>query len=239
MEGDIPFDALLDITMDIERLSVEKGRFKTTIEKINSFKPAAGNSDIHHQGRYILVESVTKAVNKVSGDMGKKIQFIVDGIDNGAIENGPRRIIKEVLIQLARNSAVHGIEMPKDRVACGKNETGRIRLSIKLIDGNIHIKLGDDGCGINYSKIAEKAMRLKLIKKEDAENRAVLLKAMFSPGFSTVETAGLHAGRGVGLNLIQDRVRSEKGSIKIQTESGKGTIFNILLPAQQPLTGNI
>ena len=219
------FEEMLSLGLELEKLSQEKDGFKATLEKINSFK-----SSSQHGGEYVLVESLLKTVNKVCGDMGKKVKLIVDGIDDEALEKGPRRIIKETLIQLARNSVVHGIEKPEDRVACGKDETGVIRLSVKAADGNVHVKLGDDGRGLDYRKIAEKALRMKLIKPENANDKNALLKAVFSPGFSTAETEGIHAGRGIGLSMVQDRVRSGKGFIKVQNEAGKGIVFNIFLP---------
>jgi len=221
------FDEMLNLTMELERLSREKDGFKTTLKKIHSFKSSGSGS---RRGQHVLVESLTKTVNKACEDMGKKIKLVVDGIDDEAIEKGPRRIIKETLIQLARNSVAHGIEKPEDRVARGKDETGIIRLSVKVTDGNIHVKMGDDGHGLDFNKIAEKALRLNLIKPENANDKNSLLKAIFSSGFSTAETEGLHAGRGIGLSLVQDRVRSGKGSIKVQSESGKGTVFNIFFP---------
>jgi two-component system chemotaxis sensor kinase CheA len=226
-QEEVPFDDMLNLTIELEKLFQERDGFKTTLEKINSFKSSVRGQ---RQGQYVLVESLTKTVNKASGDIGKKIKFIVDGIDDEAIEKGPRRIIKETLVQLVRNSAVHGIEFPADRIARGKNETGIIRLSVKINGENIHVKLGDDGRGLDYGKIAEKALRLNLIKPEDAQDKNALLKIIFSPGFSTAETEGIHAGRGIGLSLVQDRVRSKKGSIKVQTEPGKGTVFNIFFP---------
>jgi two-component system chemotaxis sensor kinase CheA len=224
------FTDMLNLNMDIEKLAREKDGFKTIIKKINSFKSSDSGQ---RQGQYVLIESLTKTVNKVSGDMGKKIKFIVDGIDEEAIEKGPRRIIKETLMQLVRNSAVHGIEMPEDRITHKKKETGIIRLSVRVNGGNIHLRLGDDGCGLDYKKIAEKALRLNLVKPKDANDKNALLRAVFSPGFSTAETEGIHAGRGIGLSLVQDRVRSGKGSIKVQTKHGKGTIFNIFFPVTQ------
>jgi two-component system chemotaxis sensor kinase CheA len=228
-QEEVTSDTMLNLAADIERLSCEKDGFRTTIEKINSFKAGSGGEN-RSQGQYVLIESLARIVNKTSVDMGKKVQFMAEGIDDEAIKNGPRRIIKEVLMQLIRNSVVHGIETPEDRAASGKNETGFIRLSIKLNGGNIHVRMGDDGRGLDYGKIAAKALRLNLIRKEDMKNRNVLLKAIFSPGFSTAETEGFHAGRGIGLSLVQNRIREAKGSIKVQTESGKGTIFNIFFP---------
>jgi two-component system chemotaxis sensor kinase CheA len=226
-EENVSADNMSNLIMELEKISQEKNGFKATLEKINSFKPSVSGQ---RQGQFVLVESLTKTVNKASEDMGKKIKFIVDGINDEAIEKGPRRIIKETLMQLARNSVVHGIEPPADRIAQGKDETGIIRLSIETNGNLIHVKLGDDGRGLDYEKIAQKALRLNLIKPEEANNINALLKVIFSPGFSTAETEGIHAGRGIGLSLVQDRVRSGKGSIKVQTKPKKGTVFNIFFP---------
>jgi two-component system chemotaxis sensor kinase CheA len=140
-------------------------------------------------------------------------------------------VIKEVLTQLVRNSVYHGIEIPEEREAAGKDREGTIRLSIKQEKGIIHLKLSDDGKGLNFAKIREKALDLKLLQKtEDAENKNQLLQIIFSPGFSTADSADMHAGRGIGLNLVRERVRDLHGSIKLSSETGKGTTFNIYLP---------
>jgi two-component system, chemotaxis family, sensor kinase CheA len=229
-ETEVLFDDMLHLTMEIENLSKEKDGFKTVIDKINSFK--VGNADGRKQNEYVLVESLTKATNRAASDMGKKVKFIASEIDAVALEKGPRRVIKEVLMQLIRNSVVHGVEMPDERVAKGKKETGVIQLSIKTDGKTIQVKLLDDGRGLDFKKISEKALSLDMIKKEEAGNKGALLQAIFAPGFSTADTEGIHAGRGIGLNLVRDRVRDAKGTIKLQTEWGKGTVFNIFLPLE-------
>jgi two-component system chemotaxis sensor kinase CheA len=227
-EAEVPFYDMLNLSVELEKLYQEKEGFKTKIDNINSFKSTGDKN--RKQGKHILVEALKKTAHKAALDMGKNIQFIIDEIDNEAIKKGPRRIIKEVLVQLIRNSVAHGIEAAEDRTVNGKSETGVIRLSIKMNGGNIHIKLGDDGHGLDFDKIAKKALFMNLLKKEDTENKDALLKVIFMPGFSTAETEGIHAGRGIGLNLVQDRIRSANGSVKIKTESGKGTIFKITFP---------
>ncbi len=140
--------------------------------------------------------------------------------------------MKEILMQLIRNSALHGVETPDERKAKGKNETGIIKLSIKMTEDrkNIQIKLTDDGKGLDYKKIAERALAKNLIKKEDAKNPDILTKVIFLPGFSTAETETVHGGRGIGLNLVRDRIKEVKGAIKLKSEPGKGTLFFISLP---------
>jgi two-component system chemotaxis sensor kinase CheA len=227
-QEEVSFSDMLNLTMDLEKLSQEKEGFKATIEKIRSL---TGNVDAgKKQGEHVLVESLIKTANKAAADMEKKIQFIVEDIDSKAVEKGPRRIMKEVLMQLIRNAVAHGIESPEERLAKGKDETGIIRLSIKLSGEKIHVKLGDDGRGLDFVKIRKRAEQMQLIRKEDGNNRELLIKAIFAPGFSTSETEGLHAGRGIGLNLVKDRVRDVKGSIKLQSEPDKGAVFHIFIP---------
>ena len=232
MQGDVPFAEMLNLTMDIEKITKEKDGFSDIIEKLQAYAGGSKPSGGEKQNVKVLVESCLKTTNRVAEDLGKQIKFVASEIDQEAIEKGPRRVIKEILMQLIRNSAVHGIEEPDVRKAKGKNETGIVKLSIKVTEDhkNIHIRLTDDGGGLDYKKIAQKAVERKLITKEDAKNQDLLIKAIFSPGFSTAETEGIHGGRGIGLNLVRDRVKEVKGSVKIKSEADKGTLFFFSIP---------
>ncbi|MDR1903125.1 MAG: hypothetical protein LBQ88_12710 [Treponema sp.] len=227
--GDISFEDILHITLELEKIMKERDKFRDTIDKIQSFK--AGVGDNRRQDRYVLVETLTKTCEKTSAALNKKINLMVEDIDGIVLEKGPRRIIKEVLTQLVRNSIYHGIESPEEREAKGKERTGNIRLSIMYIDNNIHIKLADDGKGLDFENIRKKAEALHLLKNKEAGNdKNQLLQIIFLPGFSTVEKTDVYAGRGIGLNLVKERIKDLHGSIKLQSEQGKGTTFNIFLP---------
>ena len=236
-EGDVPFGEMLNLTMDIEKISQEREGFRGVIGKLRSYA-SSNESGGKRQNIKVLVESLAKAASKAAEDMEKKIRFVANDndIDPEAIDKGPRRVMKDILMQLVRNSAVHGVEMPKVRKAKGKNETGIVRLSIKMSEDHkfINIKLSDDGKGLDYKKIAEKAIKNKLIKKEDAGNKNALMRAIFAPGFSTAETEGVHAGRGIGLNLVRDRIKEINGVIKLNSEIDKGTVFFVSIPVEKP-----
>ena len=96
----------------------------------------------------------------------------------------------------------------------------------------INIMLSDDGGGLDFQEIAQRALQNNLIKKEDADNKNILKKVIFSPGFSTAATEGIHGGRGIGLNLVRDRIKEINGSIKLRTEAGKGTLFIVSIPIE-------
>jgi two-component system chemotaxis sensor kinase CheA len=234
-DGEVPFNEMLTLTMEIETISQEREGFKEIIGKLQNYAGGSGAAaGGEKQNLKVMIESLSKAVNRASEDMEKKVKFIYSDIDREAIDKGPRRMMKDILMQLIRNSVVHGIEKPDVRKKKGKNETGIIKLAIKISEDHkhIHLKLIDDGKGLDYPKIAQKAISKKLIKKEEANNKDLLLKAIFMPGFSTAEGAedGVHAGRGIGLNLVRDRIKEVNGTIKLRSETDKGTVFFVSIP---------
>jgi two-component system chemotaxis sensor kinase CheA len=227
----ISLEDLLHITVELEKIMKENDNFKAAIDKIRSFnvlprKAGTGES----QERRILFETLSRASQRTAADLGKKVRFEVFNLDSPALEQGPRRVIKEVLLQLVRNSVYHGIEDPLERHAAGKGEEGHIGLSIMIRDGTIHIKLQDDGRGLDFDRIRWKAEKLQILREGQEKDRNALLRVIFAPGFSTVENGGLHAGRGIGLNLVRNRIRNLGGSIKLRTTPGKGTVFHIVVP---------
>jgi two-component system chemotaxis sensor kinase CheA len=160
------------------------------------------------------------------------------GVDGAALLQAPRRLVKEVLLQLVRNAVFHGIESPEDRVKKGKKETGSIVFSLKREDEKVHIVLKDDGQGLDFEKIRQRAEKMHLIKKNEIiENKNLIYQAIFMPGFSTAGSEGMHAGRGVGLDLVYSRIKENNGTIRIQTEAGCGSIFHIFLPVQNTQGG--
>jgi two-component system chemotaxis sensor kinase CheA len=158
---------------------------------------------------------------------------VVESIDERAFDSDHRRIIRDVLVQLVRNAVSHGIEFPHDRTAAGKDETGIIRLSITCNDDIIRLVMKDDGNGFDFEGIKEKAISLNLLKANDTKiSKQDLIKIAFSPGFSMAKETTMHAGRGIGLNLVRDRLMAVKGTIKLQSEDGKGSAFTITLPME-------
>jgi two-component system chemotaxis sensor kinase CheA len=229
-QEEISFEAVLHITLELEKIMKEKDKFQATIEKIASFGGTERHGENRKQSEYVLIETLIKTSEKASAALHKKVRFIVDEIDPDAIENGPRRAIKEVLMQLVRNAVYHGIETPGKRLAAGKEETGSINLSIKTENGKIHITLADDGQGLDFDRIRSKIVSTQLVDDKDNIDHKHLMNILFSPGFSTLDKADLHAGRGMGLSLVRDRIRGVRGAIQLNTNPGKGTSFKILIP---------
>jgi two-component system chemotaxis sensor kinase CheA len=237
-KGDISFDDVLEITVDLEMLLREKDKLNALVERLQSFK--LGGSGERRQEEYVLVKTLTRACEKTAEDLGKKVQLEIKGIDKRALELGPRRVIREVLTQLVKNAVAHGIEPREERSAGGKAETGRISISIRVKEDQIYIRSQDDGRGLDFAAIQQKARDQHLFSNpEDLEDRRRLLQVIFTPGFSTAREVNLHAGRGIGLNMVRQRIQEVKGTIKLQTEPGKGTVFNIIIPLKQDKEKNI
>jgi two-component system chemotaxis sensor kinase CheA len=224
----ISFEDILHITIEIEKIMWEKDTLRKNLDRIRSFR----TSEIRNPEEHVLVQSLIRASDKAARDLGKQVQFVVDAIDPQALENAPRRVMKEVLTQLVRNAVYHGIEDPRVRLAAGKDATGVIHLSISVDKGKIHIRLADDGKGLDFSHIREKVQEMHLLNPENLQDKKQLAQMIFVPGFSTAEDAGVHAGRGVGLSLVRERLHEINGTVKLNTEEGKGTVFNIFLPME-------
>ena len=193
-DQDIPVEEFLNILFDLDNVMKETDWLKAIIIKIENFKNAAGPDE--NQDRYILEETLSQACQKAQTALGKKVRLVFDEINAEALTHGPRRTIKEALTQLVRNAVYHGIESPAERRSLGKEAAGRIRLSIVCADKRITITLSDDGRGLDFSRIRQKAQKLKLLRNPaEAADKNRLLQILFSNGFSTAEKADLHAGR--------------------------------------------
>jgi two-component system chemotaxis sensor kinase CheA len=234
----ISLDDMLKLTLDIEKILQERDKLVSTLDTVRAYQTNVNEK--RDQDEYVLVESLKRACEKVSADLEKKVTFTVRRMDSGVLKNAPRRQVKEILTQIARNAVYHGIESPEERTAKGKNETGVIELSVQKEGDDIRISLRDDGKGLDFEAIKRKAIEQHILSEEDAngkENQGRLLQTIFAPEFSTAESVGAHAGRGIGLNLVQDQVRELGGTIKVQTAPDKGTAFVILIPATQNRAG--
>lgn len=172
-----------------------------------------------------------RLIRDLSKEAGKKIKLILRGeeteLDKTLIEE-----INDPLIHLVRNSIDHGIELPEERKAKGKNPVGTIILSAEQEGNNIIINVTDDGGGINPEVIREKAVSKGLISEEKAKEltKQELLNLIFLPGFSTAKVVTNISGRGVGMDVVKTNVAKLRGIINIDSEVGTGTTINIRLP---------
>ena len=228
-EDFVPFDDFLDLVLELDEAMKEKDQLKAAVTKIQNFKNLSGEDK--SQERYVLVESLVRVCNKTQEALNKKAKLVVETIDEEVMDHGPRRVLKEVLTQLVRNAVYHGIETPGEREAKGKDPEGEIRISLRYWDNSIVMKITDNGRGIDFERVRQAAENLNLFSNpEEKSDKYFLLQMLFAPGFSTLSSSDLHAGRGVGLSLVKDRLKELHGNIKISTAPGRGTTFTVTIP---------
>ncbi|MBC7413355.1 MAG: chemotaxis protein CheW, partial [Herminiimonas sp.] len=133
------------------------------------------------------------------------------------------------LTHLVRNSIDHGIEVPTQRVAAGKGETGRLSLSAGHQGGNVVIEVTDDGAGLSRERILAKAREQGLAVSETMLDPEVW-QLIFAPGFSTAEEVTELSGRGVGMDVVKRNITALGGSVDIRSARGFGTTISISLP---------
>jgi two-component system chemotaxis sensor kinase CheA len=172
-----------------------------------------------------------RMVRDLARELGKEIELVIEGKDTEL----DRTVIDEIgdpLVHLLRNCVDHGVEMPADRLAAGKSETGHVYLIARHEGNNVVIEVADDGKGLNPEVLKKKVAENGLVAPEEIAqmDENTLLKLIFLPGFSTAEKVTDVSGRGVGMDAVKNKIEALSGSILIESKPGSGTSFKIQLP---------
>lgn len=174
-----------------------------------------------------LAAALERFVAGLSAKLGKPARFLWRA--NGL--SLPQRytpVVRETLAQLARNSLVHGVEPADERRRRGKPATATLQFGARRREGRIELVFQDDGGGLDLEALRTRAAELGLAVDREDDLRQVI----FRPGFSTASEATLHAGRGVGLDLVRSRIESLGGRIAVHSQPGRFCAFQILLPEE-------
>jgi hypothetical protein len=182
-----------------------------------------------------IAASIDSQLQSLSQDVSlaqsRPVKLVTKGLDKV-----PARLagtVKDICIQMIRNSIVHGIESPEARRDNGKLEEGTLQVSfLDESDEEYLLTIEDDGRGLNYEGILDKALKQGMVKPQQAMTleRAAVYKLIFQPGFSTASEVSEHAGRGVGLDAVSNWVRENGGNIAVSTVAGQYTRFKVLFP---------
>ena len=184
-----------------------------------------------------IADRVKRTVRTVADQTGKNIQLTLEGehveLDKNAIEE-----LVEPLMHLLRNAADHGIESPEERAELGKTEEANISIRAFPQGTQVILEIADDGRGIDAAKIRAKAVELGMLAAEDAESldEETCRQLLFEPGFSTANELTEVSGRGVGMDIVREKIRKLKGTISMASTVGQGTAFTIRLPMTQAVT---
>ncbi|MBD2210448.1 hybrid sensor histidine kinase/response regulator [Nostoc linckia FACHB-104] len=177
-----------------------------------------------------LVERFPRAIRDLNVEYGKNVQLKIEG-GNTLIERSILEALNEPLMHLLRNAFDHGIEDPATRSSIGKLEQGLIEIKATHRRDRTIITIRDDGRGISLEKIRARALAMGLdasllASASDEE----LLSLIFEPGFTTSDHVTALSGRGVGMDVVRNKLKQVRGDIKVDTELGVGTTFTLSVP---------
>ncbi len=185
--------------------------------------------------RMVPIENVFSRFPRMVRDLSKELNKDIDFVIEGKETELDRTVIDELgdpLIHLIRNSLDHGIEHPEDRIANGKNGQGTLLLKAEHEGNNVVITISDNGKGMDKRIIGQKAIEKGLTTEEEIalmdDNQ--IISFIFASGFSTAAQITDVSGRGVGMDVVRNKIEGLNGQIEVSTKLGEGTVTRIKLP---------
>ncbi|EAT14332.1 hybrid sensor histidine kinase/response regulator [Desulfuromonas acetoxidans] len=205
------------VSVDVEAIDRMTSEMKERISEIRTLP-------VDH-----LYQRFRRSMRNLSKDNNKQVDLVLEGGDTRL----GRTIIDglfDPLLHVLRNAVAHGLESPEERKSLGKPITGTIKIATRRSGSTATITISDDGRGIQVEKVRSKAIRLGWITEEDKLDRKDLIDLIFRPGFSTKEEADDTSGRGVGMDVVLDRLSALNGTVDVRTTAGEGTEFVLQIP---------
>ena len=174
-------------------------------------------------------EKFRRLVHDLARDLGKDVELTMDGADT-ELDKTVIDQLGDPLMHLIRNSMDHGIGSPEVRIARGKRPTATVHLSARHSGASVLIGVSDDGNGIDSEAVRERAIERGLISVDAQLSEAETFALIFQPGFSTAKQVTDVSGRGVGMDVVRQRVESLRGTIDVASKPGSGTSVTLRLP---------
>jgi two-component system chemotaxis sensor kinase CheA len=177
-----------------------------------------------------LFDRFPRIVRHLSRSLGKQVELVVKGreleVDRGVLER-----LADPVLHLIRNAVDHGIESPGERIKVGKPAAGRLVLEAERSGSRLLVRVSDDGRGIDRERVLARGRAMGLLESSVRElSDGELLRLLSHPGFSTAGSPTDVSGRGIGLDVVASRVAEMGGTLRLETEPGRGSVFELDLP---------
>src|SRR5699024_1659989 len=219
----------------LEQISVDlnNGELQETVERMS--RVSSDLQNIILTMRMVPIDTVfnrfPRMIRQLARDLNKEVAIEIIGAETEL----DRTVIDEIgdpLVHLIRNAIDHGIEMPDERVANGKDREGTITLEAYHSGNHVFVEISDNGAGINKDIIAGKAIEKGIVTEKELESYTdqQIYELILASGFSTNEQISDVSGRGVGLDVVKTTIESLGGSVSIDAKRGEGSTFTIQLP---------
>jgi len=182
------------------------------------------------------IQHFPRMVRDLARNLGKDVVLRVEGEDT-LVDRDILQRIESPLNHMLRNAVDHGMESAQERLAAGKPATGTIVMEARHRAGMLNIEISDDGRGVDPEKIRRTVIERKMATEQmvGAMSQAELLEFLFLPAFSLKGGITEISGRGVGLDVVHDTIRQQNGTVRIESELGKGFRTSITLPLTQSI----
>ena len=175
------------------------------------------------------VPRLRRIVRQTAHELNKKVELDIVG-EGSELDRSVLDRMVAPLEHMLRNAIAHGIEEPNERIAKGKAESGHIKIEIGREGSEVVIRVADDGGGINIDAIRAKALKQGMIRENDKLSDYDLMQLILESGFSTAQQVSQIAGRGVGMDVVNNEIKQLGGVLRIDSVAGQGTTFNVNLP---------
>ncbi|MBA2963622.1 MULTISPECIES: ATP-binding protein [Ramlibacter] len=213
--------ALVALPLPLEELLTKIGALKalTGVQRAAA-EPAAADA-----GNAALV----RLAQEVAAAGGKKVEPTVRMGAVADLEPEAAGLVREIAVQLLRNALAHGVEPPAERRAAGKPEEGKVEVQLVRGEADWCLSVRDDGGGLSAPRVRQRLLDLRWYTPAQLENfdDRQIVSHIFRPGFSTASDVSLHAGRGVGLDLVQANVQKLGARLTLSSTPGRHTEFKI------------
>ena len=174
-------------------------------------------------------QRLRRIVRQTADEVGKQAELRFVGAE-GEIDREVLERIVAPLEHMLRNSVIHGIEMPKERLAKGKPAAGTVWIKMHREGAEVVMNIEDDGAGLDLAAIRKKAEATGLLRTDIEYTDYDVMQFILEAGFSTARTLTQAAGRGVGMDVVASEVKQLGGALGIDTTPGRGAKFTIRLP---------
>ncbi|NNJ09314.1 hybrid sensor histidine kinase/response regulator [Chloroflexales bacterium ZM16-3] len=178
-----------------------------------------------------IYAGLPRTVRDIAEATGKSVKIQLRG-ETVELDRKVLELLQDPLLHLVRNAVDHGIEPLAERAAGGKPEAGSVEISAEAIGGEVRVTISDDGRGIDPAKLRDRAVRMGLLRAEDAARLPdhEALDLIFLPGFSTAPMVTDISGRGVGLDVVRSNINELSGHVLVESQPSHGTQIVLTLP---------
>jgi len=207
------FLAILYEVDEADRMISEISEMLSKIVNIYKKLPAEGDD----ASKVMVVNTLEQGAENLSKELGKNVELVFQNEEDVVIAKQYLEPFKDIMIQLIRNSIVHGIELPDIRMEKGKVMIGMLKIEMHRDEHDLIIKYSDDGRGLDMEKIKMQALENGIVTETSLKNMSDddLQKLIFQEGFSTADSTDKHAGRGQGMQLVSNLIAENNGSFSI------------------------